>query len=230
MRLGKHIAKSRGAGVNAVEVDRGSTLPRLGDIGPHHERQAHQTCTLFRLKPTYGRAHYASRLPRQPQSTFETVFGQHQARSVPAQAGNLGRGCVNFLYIFKAAREPGRTRRRLGAWPCRLCLSAGDRARPTPVGRREGIRHRGAARRRVQSREVPHSGRVPLAGSRLARGPRTGPRDGPLRAGRCRPSADPGYEAPPPHKSGTGQLSSPAACLVTSWLQIAKLDQSALSL
>jgi hypothetical protein len=27
-----------------------------------------------------------------------------------------------------------------------------------------------------------------------------------VRAGRCRPSATPGYEAPPPHKSGTGQL------------------------
>src|SRR5690606_11415587 len=43
-------------------------------------------------------------------------------------------------------------------------------------------------------------------GSRLARGPLAGPRDGPSRAGRCCPSTGQGYEAPPPRKSGTAQL------------------------
>jgi hypothetical protein len=47
---------------------------------------------------------------------------------------------------------------------------------------------------------------MPLDGCGLARGPLAGPRDGPLRAGRCCPSAGRGYEAPPPGKSGTVQL------------------------
>jgi hypothetical protein len=51
---------------------------------------------------------------------------------------------------------------------------------------------------------------APLTGSRLARGPLAGPRDGPSRAGRCQPVSRQGYEAPPPRKSGTVQL-HPAA-------------------
>lgn len=60
--------------------------------------------------------------------------------------------------------------------------------------------------RRPYGPQARGRGRVPQAGSRLARGPLAGPRDGPLRAGRCRPSAGQGYEAPPPRKSGTVQL------------------------
>jgi hypothetical protein len=45
----------------------------------------------------------------------------------------------------------------------------------------------------------------PLAGSRLARGPLAGPRDGPSRAGRCQPVSRQDFEAPPPRRSGTVQ-------------------------
>jgi hypothetical protein len=58
-----------------------------------------------------------------------------------------------------------------------------------------------------QMRTKVHSSHgVPLTGSRLARGPLAGPRDGPSWAGRCQPVSRQGYEAPPPRKSGTVQL------------------------
>lgn len=59
----------------------------------------------------------------------------------------------------------------------------------------------------ANSHGVELAASMPLSCSRLARGPRAGPHDGPMRAGgNASPSAGAGYEAPPPHKSGTGQL------------------------
>lgn len=112
------------------------------------------------------------------------------------------RPCENFLYVFKAARVPGRTRRRLGAWP-----SASAQAPATGPGRRRSAgakssRSHGAARRRrpVTGRSWPRPYRWPFPDLRgdPARGLTTGqcgqaaaPARPPVKATRPRPHTSP---------------------------------------
>lgn len=164
-----------------------------------------------------------------PALTWSNESEQSGATSAPPCCGHgcrplkkpLRRTGVNLSSRgLKAAREPGRTRRRLGAWP-----SASASALATGPGRRrsagaESSRSHGAARRRgpVTGLSWPRPCRWPVP---TCAGSRAGPHDGQMRAGRCCPSADSGYEAPPPRKSGAVQLRQ---CLVIPpnlfWRQI----------
>ncbi|MCW2914944.1 MAG: hypothetical protein JWN52_3012, partial [Actinomycetia bacterium] len=132
----------------------------------------------------------------QPRSHHVMVASDTNVASVDHECLWTTGLCANYLYVFKAARDGPHgppTRRLPGA--------------PTDVRRQDRQAAGRLARTRIGTAATPKGHRtaagperpaVPLAGSRLARGPRAGPHDGQFRAGCEQPVRQPRLRGPAP--------------------------------